>query len=73
MDSNEPIIRALGLDSPELELSRESFLQQWRTYGFVAKTFQESQPMSGVRLGPLAEKVSALCWLYHNILILVLF
>jgi hypothetical protein len=57
MDSNKAVIRALGLDSPELELSRESFLQQWRTYGFRVKTFQESQGFSGVRLGILSEKV----------------
>jgi hypothetical protein len=57
MDSNKAVIRALGLDSPELELSRESFLQQWRTYGFRVKTFQESQGFSGLRLGILSEKV----------------
>lgn len=57
MDSNKAVIRALGLDSPELELSRESFLQQWRTYGFRVKTFQESQGFSGVRFGILSDKV----------------
>jgi hypothetical protein len=57
MDSNKAVIRALGLDSPELELSRESFLQQWRTYGFRVKTFQESRGFSGLRLGILSEKV----------------
>ena len=57
IDSNKAVIRALGLDSPELELSRESFLQQWRTYGFRVKTFQESQGFSAVRLGILGEKV----------------
>ncbi|KAK4661288.1 uncharacterized protein QC763_703660 [Podospora pseudopauciseta] len=56
VDSNETIIRALGLDSPELELSRESFLQ-WRTYGFLVKTFQESQALSGAPLGLLNGKV----------------
>ena len=57
MDTNEALIRSLGLDSPELELSRESFLQQWRTCGFRVKTFQESLGFSGVRVGPLSEKV----------------
>jgi hypothetical protein len=60
MDSNGAVIRALGLDSPELELSRESFLQQWRRYCFRVKTFQESQGFSGVRIGSLNEKVSKL-------------
>lgn len=44
VDSNETIIRALGLDSPELELSWESFLQQWRTYGFLVKPFRKAKP-----------------------------
>ncbi|KAK4649956.1 hypothetical protein QC762_703660 [Podospora pseudocomata] len=57
VDSNETIIRALGLDSPEQELSRESFLQQWRTYGFLVKTFQESQAFSGANLGLLNGKI----------------
>lgn len=57
VDSNETIIRALGLDSPELELSRESFLQQWRTNGCLVKTVQESQALSGANLGLLNGKV----------------
>jgi hypothetical protein len=50
VDSNATVIRALGIDSPELELSRESFLQQWRTYRFQVKTFQESQALTGIRI-----------------------
>ena len=57
VDSNATVIRALGIDSPELELSRESFLQQWRTYGFQVKTFQESQGLAGIRIGILNDKV----------------
>lgn len=57
IDSNSSIVRALGVDSPELELSRESFLQQWRTRKFQVKTFQESLPMTGVSVGLLNEKV----------------
>ena len=57
VDSNATIIRALGLDSPELELSRESFFQQWRTYGFRVKTFQESQALTGLNVGVLNTKV----------------
>ncbi|KAK6088470.1 ankyrin repeat-containing protein [Seiridium cupressi] len=57
VDSNSTIIRALGIDSPELELSRESFLQQWRQYGFQVKTFQESRPMTGVNMSVLNDKI----------------
>lgn len=41
-DTNETLIRSLGLDSPKLGLSRKSFLQQGRTCSFRVKTFQES-------------------------------
>ncbi|OTA58834.1 hypothetical protein K449DRAFT_373278, partial [Hypoxylon sp. EC38] len=57
VDSNGNIIRALGVDSPELELSRESFNRQWRLFEFQVKTFQESLPMTGVDLGILNEKI----------------
>lgn len=62
MDSNAVLLRALGLDSPELELSRESFITQWRTFGFQVKTFQEAFGISGVNAGPLNRKVG------HNVL-----
>jgi pimeloyl-ACP methyl ester carboxylesterase len=58
MDTNDALLGSLGLDSPELDLSRESFLQQWRTHGFRVKTFQESHAFSGFRVGPLSDKVS---------------
>ena len=48
VDSNATILRALGEDCPELELSRESFIQQWHKYNFKVKTFQESQGITGV-------------------------
>ncbi|KAK3391258.1 hypothetical protein B0H63DRAFT_365230, partial [Podospora didyma] len=51
VDSNTAILRALGLDAPELEQSRESFSLQWRTYGFRVKTFQESQALMGLNIG----------------------
>lgn len=57
VDSNAAIIRALGLDSPELELSRESFIEQWRIYNFQVKTFQESLAPSGMNFGTANEKV----------------
>lgn len=57
VDSNAAILRALGLDSPELELSRESFIQQWRTYNFEVKTFQESLAPNGMNLRGANEKV----------------
>jgi hypothetical protein len=56
-DTNPVILRALGLDSPELELCRESFITQWRIYDFRVKTFQEALSMAGVNLGSLNEKV----------------
>lgn len=57
IDTNAAILRALGLDSPELELCRESFNTQWRVYNFQVKTFQEALGMTGVNLGLLSEKV----------------
>jgi hypothetical protein len=57
VDTNAVILRALGVDSPELELCRESFITQWRVYGFQVKTFQESLSMTGINLGHLNEKV----------------
>jgi hypothetical protein len=60
-DSNPTVLRALGLDSPELELCRESFTSQWRRYGFQVKTFQEGLGMTGLNLGPLNKKVGLHC------------
>jgi hypothetical protein len=57
VDSNAKILGALGVDSPELELCRESFITQWREYGFRVKTFQEALAMTGINVGQLAEKV----------------
>jgi hypothetical protein len=57
VDSNPALLCALGVDSPELELSRESFFTQWRTFGFKVKTFQEAFGISGVNLGPLNNKI----------------
>lgn len=56
-DANPALLRALGLDSPELELCRHSFITQWRRYNFRVKTFQEALGLSGVDIGPLNEKV----------------
>ncbi|KAI1455732.1 hypothetical protein F4805DRAFT_434676 [Annulohypoxylon moriforme] len=56
-DSNESMIRALGIDAPELELSRESFISQWGRLQFTVKTFQEAQPLSGIGIGLLNKKV----------------
>jgi len=57
VDSNATLLRALGTDSPELELGRESFTALWRIYGFRVKTFQEAWGISGVNVGPLNAKV----------------
>lgn len=59
MDTNPAVLRALGFDSPELELCRESFITQWRTRDFIVKTFQESHGIVGVNAGPFNGKVSA--------------
>ena len=61
VDNNASIIRSLGVDSPELELSRESFLFQWRSpkFNFQVKTFQESLPTTGIGVGLLNDKVIA--------------
>jgi len=48
VDTNPVILRALGVDSPELELCRESFIKQWRVYNFRVKTFQEALGMTSV-------------------------
>jgi len=57
MDSNASILRALGSDSPELELSRESFISQWNRYNFRVKTFQEALGITALNIGLLNEKV----------------
>ncbi|KAK3987982.1 hypothetical protein QBC44DRAFT_111760 [Cladorrhinum sp. PSN332] len=57
MDTNEPLLRVLGTDSPELELGRDSFTELWERYGFRVKTFQEAYGISGVKVGPLNAKV----------------
>jgi hypothetical protein len=56
-DTNEKILRSLGIDSPELELCRESFLTQWRKYNFRVKTFQEAMGIKGINLSLLNKKV----------------
>lgn len=67
VDSNASILRALGVDSPELELCRESFITQWRVYNFTVKTFQEATGVSGLNVGPANEKVSVLLANFLNI------
>jgi hypothetical protein len=57
LDSNATILRALGSDSPELELCRESFISLWNRYNFKVKTFQEPLGMTAVNVGLLNEKV----------------
>ncbi len=43
VDSNITLVSALGIDSLEPKLGRESFLTLWRKYKFRAKTFQEAR------------------------------
>ena len=57
-DSNEIILRALSVDGPELELARESFITQWRLYGFRVKTFHEGLGMTSANVGIMNEKVN---------------
>ena len=56
-DTSPVLLRALGIDSPELELGRESFVRQWRQRNFAVKTFQEDRALAGVNFGLLNEKV----------------
>lgn len=65
MDTNPTILRALGVDSPELEVGRESFLTLWRRYDFHVKTFQEALPVTGVNMWLLNEKVMILRHIYE--------
>jgi hypothetical protein len=58
VDSNSSLLRALGIDSPELELCQETFLNQWRKYEYHVKTFQESLPLTGINVSLMNEKVS---------------
>lgn len=69
VDTNPVILRALGVDSPELELCRESFITQWRKYNFRVKTFQEALSMTGVNLGPLNEKVCEILFRFCKMII----
>ncbi|KAL3299673.1 NAD(P)-binding domain protein [Colletotrichum asianum] len=57
IDSNSELLRALGTESPELELGREAFLTLWRIYNFRVKTFREAYGISGVNVGPMNQKV----------------
>jgi hypothetical protein len=57
VDSNSTIMRSLGIDGPELELCRETFVTQWQRHQFTVKTFQEAKGLTGVNLGSLNEKV----------------
>ncbi|KAI1074285.1 hypothetical protein F5B20DRAFT_574197 [Whalleya microplaca] len=57
LDTNSTLLRSLGTDTPELELSRESFFVLWRTYNFRVKTFQEAHGISGVTIGLINDKV----------------
>ncbi|OCK95793.1 uncharacterized protein K441DRAFT_555462, partial [Cenococcum geophilum 1.58] len=52
LDSNATILRALGSDSPELELCRESFIAQWSRYNFHVKTFQEALGVTALNVVP---------------------
>jgi hypothetical protein len=57
VNSNASVLRTLGVDSPELELCRESFTVQWREYNFRVKTFQEAFGLGGINVNRYNEKV----------------
>jgi len=59
MDTNPVMLRALGVDSPELELCRGSFIDQWRRFDFKVKTFIEAFGFSGVSVGIMNDKVTS--------------
>lgn len=60
VDTNDRLLRALGIDSPELELGRESFVTVWRKYDFRVKTFREAWGIRGLNIGPMNDKVGLL-------------
>jgi protein SERAC1 len=57
VDTNNEILRALAIDSPQIEICNRSFIHQWHKYAFQVKTFQEAKALTGVNLGRLNEKV----------------
>ncbi|KAF7507851.1 hypothetical protein GJ744_010015 [Endocarpon pusillum] len=57
VDTNNEILRALAIDSPQIEICNRSFVHQWHKYAFQVKTFQEAKALTGVNLGRLNEKV----------------
>ncbi|KAK5046503.1 hypothetical protein LTR84_008306 [Exophiala bonariae] len=57
IDINDQVLRALDLDSPQIELCNRSFIHQWNKWAFQVKTFQESNALTGINFGRLNEKV----------------
>lgn len=66
VDRNLQIVRALLPTSPELELARESFIQQWMDRGdtLTLRTIQESRGVTGVRWGGFNKQVSLLSYIH---------
>lgn len=68
MDNNSNVLDALGLKTSDLERCQDSFTSIWGTYDFRVKTFQEGQPLTGINLGQLKEKVYASILLAESLL-----
>ena len=60
-DTNDSIIRALQLDSAQLEVCQEGFLQLYEQRRFEVRTFQEAKGMTGVSWARMNEKVCPQC------------
>lgn len=60
LDTNDDILRALALDSSQIEVCQRSFQRQWNKHNFHVKTFQEAKALGGVNWGSLNEKVRAM-------------
>ena len=56
-DTSDEILRALALDSPQIEECHRCFIRQWNKYKFRVKTFQESKALTGVNFGHFKDKV----------------
>lgn len=57
-DTSDKNLRALRMDSAELEVSHEGFMPLYEQHRFAIRTFQEAQGMTGVGLFKFNEKVS---------------
>lgn len=60
LDTNDYVLKALALDSPQIEVCNRSFIHQWNKWKFQVKTFQESKALTGLNFARLNEKVRSM-------------